>query len=201
MPTLTTPLQTSRLILRAPVSDDLDDVHAYQRLPEVARYLYRPPRSREWCAESIAATRADTAWATEGDSATLLVLRRDLPGAIGEVVLTLADLRASQWEVGWILHSRHTGRGYAVEAAAAAVAAAFDRLGAHRVFARLDVENAASIRLCERLGMRREAHLVENDLNQDGRWGSEYVYAVLARDLRRDCPSPGTDAVLGARAT
>ena len=152
MPMLTTPLPTPRLILRAPIPDDLDDVHAYQTLPEVTRYLYRPPRSSAQCAAMI------------------------------------ADARAAQWEVRWILHPRHTGRGYAAEAAAAVVAAAFDRLGAHRVFARLDVENTASVRL----GMRREAHLVENDLDQDGRWGSEYVYAALARDLRRrDDPSAG----------
>jgi RimJ/RimL family protein N-acetyltransferase len=33
--------------------------------------------------------------------------------------------------------------------------------------------------------MRREAHLVENDLD-DGRWGSEYVYATLAREWKAD---------------
>lgn len=52
----------------------------------------------------------------------------------------------------------------------------------HRLYARLDVENTGSVRVCERLGMRREAHLVENDLDGD-RWGSEYIYAALAADL------------------
>ena len=60
-----------------------------------------------------------------------------------------------------------------------------DRLGVHRLFARLDVEGTASVRLCERLGMRREAHLVENDLDPERGWGSEYVYAALAHDLKR----------------
>jgi RimJ/RimL family protein N-acetyltransferase len=63
-------------------------------------------------------------------------------------------------------------------------AAAFDDLAVHRIYARLDVENTGSARLCERLSMRREAHLVENDLDGD-RWGSEYVYAALAHDLAR----------------
>jgi RimJ/RimL family protein N-acetyltransferase len=40
-------------------------------------------------------------------------------------------------------------------------------------------DRAGSARLCERLGMRREAYLVENDIDGE-RWGSEYVYAVLA---------------------
>jgi hypothetical protein len=27
--------------------------------------------------------------------------------------------------------------------------------------------------------MCREAHLIDNDVHPDGRWGSEYVYAIL----------------------
>ncbi|KJS51223.1 acetyltransferase, partial [Streptomyces rubellomurinus subsp. indigoferus] len=78
------------------------------------------------------------------------------------------------------------GHGYATEAASALAALAFDALGVHRVFARLDVEHAGSVGVCERLGMRREAHLVEHDLDVDGhRWRREYVYAALARDRRR----------------
>ena len=41
-----------------------------------------------------------------------------------------------------------------------------------------------SVRVCERLRMRREAHLVENDVDLDGRWGSEYVYAMLEDEFR-----------------
>jgi RimJ/RimL family protein N-acetyltransferase len=49
------------------------------------------------------------------------------------------------------------------------------------VYARIDDENLASIRVAERLGMRREAHLLENDL-RDGVWSSEVVYALLDRE-------------------
>jgi RimJ/RimL family protein N-acetyltransferase len=83
------------------------------------------------------------------------------------------------------MNPRHEKHGYATEAARALATVAFDELGAHRLFARLDVENLASVRLCERLGMRREAHLVENDLDPQGRWGSEFIYAALTGDLRR----------------
>jgi RimJ/RimL family protein N-acetyltransferase len=50
------------------------------------------------------------------------------------------------------------------------------------LFARLDTRNAASIRLCERLAMRREAHLIDSDL-EGTEWSSEYVYAVLADEF------------------
>ena len=72
----------------------------------------------------------------------------------------------------------HTGRGFAAEAANAAVDAAFQRLGAHRVFARLDSLNVASAKVCERIGMRHEATLRESHF-QLGEWRDELIYAVL----------------------
>ena len=178
------PLATERLVLRLFTPADVEDMYAYQQLPEVARYLYRPPRSRERCAEVIGEIAGVDSWGRDGDQLVLALCRRGQPGVVGEVVLRCASARARQAEIGWVLHPAHQGHGYAVEAARALAALAFDGLGVHRVFARLDVENTGSVRLCERLGMRREAHLVENDLDGD-RWGSEYVYALLAQELTR----------------
>ncbi|MFF7047822.1 GNAT family N-acetyltransferase [Streptomyces griseorubiginosus] len=176
-------IATERLVLRKFTPDDVEDRYAYQSLPEVARYLYRPPLTRQACAESIAARAGGTDWKADGDVLLLAVCRADGPGVIGEVVLTLSSAAARQTEVGWIVNPRHSGRGYATEAARAAVSLAFDRLQAHRIFARLDVLNTGSVRVCERLGMRREAHLIDNDLDGD-RWGSEYVYAMLDHEFK-----------------
>jgi RimJ/RimL family protein N-acetyltransferase len=57
----------------------------------------------------------------------------------------------------------------------------FGDLHLHRVTATCDVENLASFKLLERVGMRREAHHVEN-IWLKGAWGSEYVYAMLDRE-------------------
>ncbi|KDN80621.1 GNAT family N-acetyltransferase [Kitasatospora cheerisanensis] len=180
-PRIPAAITTERLILRPFTADDLDERHAYRSLPEVARYLYHPPLTREVCATSIANRGVHAGWSADNDSLLWAVCRADRPGVLGEVVLTLTSARARQAEIGWILNPEHTGRGYATEAARALVATAFESLGVHRVFARLDALNTASAQVCERLGMRREAHLVESDLDGD-RWGSEYVYAVLARE-------------------
>ncbi|MEV7415657.1 GNAT family N-acetyltransferase [Streptomyces sp. NPDC089919] len=176
------PLTASRLSLRLFTPGDADALHAYQSLPSVARYLYRPVHTRERSVQVAAERAAQAAWKADGDKLALAVCRRDEPGLLGEVSITLAGARAAQAEIGWTLDPAHEGHGYATEAAAALARFAFDTLGVHRLYARLDVENAGSVRVCERLGMRREAHLVENDLDGD-RWGSEYVYAALAADL------------------
>ncbi|SHH63249.1 GNAT family N-acetyltransferase [Streptomyces sp. 3214.6] len=176
------PLTTARLSLRLFTPGDADDLYAYQSLPSVARYLYRPAHTRERSEQVAAERAAQTAWHADGDRLALAVCRRDEPGVLGEVSLALADARAAQAEIGWTLDPGHQGHGYATEAAAALAGFAFDTLGVHRLYARLDVENTGSVRVCERLGMRREAHLVENDLDGD-RWGSEYIYAALSADL------------------
>ncbi|MEW2548913.1 GNAT family N-acetyltransferase [Streptomyces sp. NPDC047002] len=181
---LTLPLTTDRLRLRPFAPEDVDALHAYHRLPEVARHLYRPPRTRERCAEVVADAATLPTWENDGDTLLVAIERTAVPGVIGDTVLRCASAHARQTEIGWTLHPAHGGRGYATEAAAALAALAFDTLRTHRLFARLDVENTASARLCARLGMRREAHLVENDLDGE-RWGSEYVYAALAHELRR----------------
>jgi RimJ/RimL family protein N-acetyltransferase len=76
------------------------------------------------------------------------------------------------------------GQGYATEAAAAMVDLAFNGLGAHRVYARIDARNLASVRLAKRLGLRREAHLRENEWFK-GEWTDELIYAVLDREWSR----------------
>ncbi|HEY3505994.1 MAG TPA: GNAT family N-acetyltransferase [Actinocatenispora sp.] len=179
------PITTDRLVLRRFTPDDLDALYAYQRLDEVARYLYRPAYGRERAAEVIAErAAAPWRWEADGDDVVLAVCRRDAPGVLGELVLTLRNARARQAEIGWVFHPAHGGHGYATEGARALAVHAFDVLGAHRVYARLDAENTASARICQRLGMRHEARLVESDLDGD-RWGTEDVYAALAADLIR----------------
>ena len=84
-------------------------------------------------------------------------------------------------EIGWTLHPDFFGHGYAAEAARAILELAFGELGMHRVKAELDPRNDASIALCRRLGMREEAHFVEN-LWLGDEWGSTGIHAILARE-------------------
>jgi len=83
-----------------------------------------------------------------------------------------------QAEIGFTLARTAQGQGYASEAVTALLDDLFGTLGLHRVYAVCDVENAASARLLERVGMRREGHFVESVWFK-GRWASEYWYAIL----------------------
>jgi len=179
-----TPINTQRLVLRWFTDGDVDDLYSYQGLESVARYLYRPAhtldRSKEVIRDRVHATR----WQEDADKLAFAICRPQREGLIGEVTLTLTSAHSRQAEIGWVLHPDHEGHGYATEAAKAAAELAFDVLDVHRLYARLDAENTGSTRICERLGMRKEAHLIDNELDQ-GRWGSEYIYAAFQHDLIR----------------
>jgi ribosomal-protein-alanine N-acetyltransferase len=62
-------------------------------------------------------------------------------------------------EIGWWLAKQYWGRGLASEAAACALADAFERVGLRRVVAIAVEENRASTRIMEKLGMRYEKRI------------------------------------------
>jgi RimJ/RimL family protein N-acetyltransferase len=83
-----------------------------------------------------------------------------------------------QAEIGFTLSREHQGEGYASEAVSRLLDYAFGDLALHRIIAIADQENAPSVALLERLGMRREGSFVQNAWFK-GHWASEYLYAIL----------------------
>lgn len=177
------PLRTERLLLRPFEAGDLDALYDIHSRPEVARYLYWEPRSREEAVEALTLRIGQTAIRAEGDRLSLAVLPRTGGPVIGEVMLAYSSAGSRQGEIGYIFHPGHGGRGFATEAAREMLRLGFEGLGLHRLAGRLEARNAASARVLERLGMRREAHLRENEWVK-GEWNDELVYAMLESEWR-----------------
>jgi RimJ/RimL family protein N-acetyltransferase len=175
------PIRTERLLLRPYTEDDLDAVADIQSRPDVTRYLYWGPRDRAQARGSLAMKIAANGFRQEGDNLTLAVVLPETGALIGDVMLVWLSEEHRQGEIGYIFHPDHGGRGYATEAARVMLRLAFEGLGLHRVIGRLDGRNTASARVLERLGMRREAHLVENEIVK-GEWTDELVYAMLEHE-------------------
>ncbi len=176
---MTLPLVTERLRLRPLTSDDVDDLLAYRGDPEVVRFVPFPPMDR-----AEVTRRIETQWNREADGVGNVCLGVELDGrVVGDVVVFWTTREHRSAEIGWIFHPDVAGRGYATEAAAALLGHTFAELGFRRVAARIVDGNDASVRVCERLGMRREAHLIENELFK-GEWTSEIDYAILDREWR-----------------
>ena len=83
--------------------------------------------------------------------------------------------------MGYVLDPAHQGHGYATEAVREMLRIGFEVAGFHRIAGRLAARNTASAAVLERLGMRREAHLRENEFVK-GEWGDELIYAMLAAE-------------------
>jgi RimJ/RimL family protein N-acetyltransferase len=167
------PLRTERLWLRRVTGDDAAALHAYRSLPEVARYVPFAPMSLADVRSALAER-----WTAGGSGPLIGIERADSGELIGDLSLWPARPEHRGGEIGWLLHPDHGGRGLATEAAHAALGLAFGALGLHRVVARVDARNLASLRLCARLGMRREAVLRENEWFK-GEWTDEVDYALL----------------------
>ena len=111
----------------------------------------------------------------------MAIERKDGGNLIGDCVFHIVAEDAQQAEIGFTLYRQYQGQGYATEAVTRLVDYLFDELHLHRIRAICDVENLASSKLLERIGMRREAHFVEN-IWFKGRWGSEYAYGLLRHE-------------------
>ncbi|MBM7770184.1 RimJ/RimL family protein N-acetyltransferase [Actinokineospora baliensis] len=181
MPLPPFPIKTRRLVLRPYGPEDADQLYRAQSREDVTQYLYWGPRTREEAEAALADRMTRTALTAEGDRVILAVDLAETGELLGEVHLAWVSEEHRTVEIGYIFHPDHAGRGYATEAAAQLVRTAFDDLDMHRVIARLDADNAASTRLLERLGMRKEAHFVRNEFVR-GRWADEAVYAMLASE-------------------
>jgi RimJ/RimL family protein N-acetyltransferase len=151
-------LETERLILRELREDDVHPLFELMQDPDVVRYIgdRRIPTQPE-CWRAIAtwighwALRGYGLWAVEERASGAFIGRIGLINPLG-------------WpgpELGWTLAKPWWGHGYATEAAARALAWGFEEHGFPELISLIDPDNAASIRVAERLGERR---LRETDL-------------------------------------
>jgi RimJ/RimL family protein N-acetyltransferase len=177
------PIETARLALRPFRMDDLDDLYAYHSRPEVVRYLYWEARDRAQVEEYLEGKLGLTALEDEGDGLMLGIVWREVGRLVGQVDLQWLSRKHRQGEIGFVLNPDYQGRGLATEAAEVVLRLGFDGLGLHRIVGRCDARNRASAGLMERLGMRREAHFVHNEIFK-GEWGDELVYAMLDHEWR-----------------
>ncbi len=115
----------------------------------------------------------------------LAIERRNQPGLIGDCAFQRLADDEHQAQIGFTFSRLYQKQGYATEAVHALLDYLFGELQLHRVTATCDVENIASFKLLERVGMRREAYFMEN-IWFKGAWGSEYCYALLHREWRHD---------------
>ena len=145
--TLGPTLETERLILRPPAAEDLDGWEAFAGDPETMRFI-GGVQARPGAWRALAGMAGS--WALQGFG-MFSVIEKEGGRWIGRV----GPWRPEGWpgsEVGWGLLRDATGRGYAGEAAGAAMDWAVDALGWTDIIHVIDPDNAASAAVARRLG-------------------------------------------------
>lgn len=184
MTNLTFPLRTERLELRPFIDDDFDALFEMQSDKAMTRYLYWGPRSRDEVRVDLERIKQFTAIDEEHDALRVAAVLPESGAVIGDIALWRTSREHAQGEIGYVLHPAHHGHGYATEACEALLGIGFEVAGLHRIVASADARNEASVRVMERLGMRREALLRENEVVK-GEWTDEVIYAMLASEWQR----------------
>ena len=146
---LDTRIETPRLLLRVQRAEDFEYFAELQSDEEACRFIGgTAPRAAAW----RKFLQMPGAWVLQGFGMFAVIEKSS-----GEWIGNIGPWQPEGWpgtEVGWALRRKAWGKGYALEAATAAIDWAFDELGWTDVIHSIDYENLGSQELARRLGSR-----------------------------------------------
>lgn len=187
-------LETDRLILRDWKRADWKEVQTYANDPEVSKYMIWGPNTEAQTKEFID-TAMDAAYSKPRRGYELAMVWKETDTIIGGFGLQITGKENANAMIGYVLHRAYWGKGVVTEAAERMMLFGFTQLNLHRIYATCDTENIGSYRVMEKLGMRREAHFVQDTFIKE-RWRDTYSYAILETEWRARKPA---DTAGGAR--
>jgi len=170
-------LETARLVLRKPEPDDAHGIFAgWTQDKEVTRYLtWRPHQQIEQTQTFIESCLA--AWEAEARFPYVITLK-EKPELIGMIDPRIEGPRVG---IGYAAGHDHWGKGYIPEATRSIIEWAFQQSSIYRVYATTDVENLASQRVLEKVGMQREGilrrYIIHPNISDVPR--DSYMYAIV----------------------
>jgi RimJ/RimL family protein N-acetyltransferase len=173
-------LTTDRLTLREFTENDWPAVLAYQQDP---RYL----RTYEWTERTVPDVQAFVQMFLDNQAAQprtkfqLAITLKTTGQLIGNCGLRLKSAHALEADIGYELSPEQWGKGYATEAAQAMVNLGFSEFNLHRISAWCLADNVGSVRVLEKVGMKLEGKLRENEYFKNRYWDT-LLYAILEND-------------------
>lgn len=171
-------IETERLVIRNFKENDAAGLWDYLSQPRVNCFLNEKLNTFE---DAIADVRLRSK-----DESQFAVCLKDNGTVIGN--LFAAKDEPDTYSVGWQFNEKYEGKGYASESARAFLKFLFNDKNARRIYAYVEDYNVRSQKLCERLGMRREAYFIEFISfiqNPDGtpKYENTFEYAILKREF------------------
>lgn len=173
-------IETERLLLRKITLNDASDMFEYASNPEVSEYTM-------W---STHTSIEDTKYFLK--SLTKMYKRKELVdwgivhkaekkfiGTCGYVEWSMTHSRA---EIGYALSARYWREGYMSEAVNAIIEFGFREMLLNRIVGRCEVNNVASARVMEKVGMQLEG-ILRQQLFVKGRYWDLKIYSILREEF------------------
>ena len=173
-------IKTQRLKIRNLTLTDVIDFHVYRSNPDVTKYQGFDVMTIEQ-AEEFIKEQIGKEFGKAGEWIQYGIENISTEKIIGDCAIKLNENDVRIAEVGITVSHIEQQKGYAREALLGILDFLFNSKNVHRVEETVDVENKASINLLKGLGFRQEGHFVEN-IFFNGKWGSEYRYAMLNKE-------------------
>lgn len=178
-------IETPRLFIRPCMPGDGSDV--WKAISESRSELkpWLPFARKEQTFEEIeAGVRESYAEFIKKTDIRLHIYLKETNEFIGSTGLHRIDWDVPKVEIGYWLHTKHTKKGYIVEAVRALTRFALNDLSCKRVEIRCDVRNTSSRKVPERLGFELEGILRNDHLDENGFDGRDTcVYSLVPGDL------------------
>lgn len=173
------PIHTDRLIIRKFRPDDYRELYAYLSKENVVRYEPYEPYTLEQA-------RREAEYRSNSEDFFAVTLKGG--GLIGNLYLSPREFECM--ELGYVFDTKWQMSGYATESARAILDYGFVTLGTHRIKAECNPKNTRSIKMMERLGMRREGEFRQNvyfkkDADGNPIWQDTVQYAILKSEWEK----------------
>ena len=164
---------------------DVADLYEYQSDPETVKYIPWPARTNEQVKEAVEKVLKDIKFDNAGDYLNYVWEVKETGKVIGQGNLNYISKEHKRAEVGWVINRKMQGQGYATEATRALINSAFVDHDFHRVIAYIDIRNAESIKLAQRLNLRLEATYQKDEWFK-GEWTSAHLFSVLKDEWKSE---------------
>lgn len=175
-------MEAERIILRKFKESDAEDFFRYRTNPQVALYQgegwvnYKLEQAVEFVKEQMTFEPGIAhTWFQ------IAIELKDTGSLIGDCAIHTLPQDINQVEIGFTLNPLYQNNGFAIEAVKCLLGYIFNVMNKHRVIAVTDVRNKSSIKLLEKIGMRREGHFIKNAWNK-GEYTDEYLFALLKEE-------------------
>lgn len=153
---------TERLMIRSFQSTDLQDVFHIYNNDDTCKYLLHDNGTHENVNDEFRKKLNNQALTKETPLSLVVVCDVKV---IGDLSVSYTDMKNTV-EIGYRFSNEASGYGYATEVFRGLVRKLFMEFHVHRIQANLDARNVASQELCERIGMRKEAHFIQDYWNK-----------------------------------